>query len=162
MISRFSVTFSAVISYFGAGCCIKLDPTFLTKLRFRVAFNLLNILSFAATPEWGSAHKTTSGDYSQEQLKVGMIFSSFAEVSLWLFEGHKSKLPQASPVQGEDLKSRPHNMAVEDKRNQQRVKEKGGEMAEVVEEQIGQVLTLVCCDVYACQERANYRKLPLY
>ena len=91
-----------------------------------------------------------------------MIFSSFAEVSLWLFEGHKSKLPQTSPVQGEDLKSRPHNMAVEDKRNQQRVKEKGGEMAEVVEDQIGQVLTFVCCDVYACQERANYRKLPLY
>ena len=53
-------------------------------------------------------------------------------------------------------------MAVGDKCNQQRVKEKGGEMAEVVEEQIGQVLTLVCCDVYACQEHKNYKKLPLY
>ena len=72
-----------------------------------------------------------------------MIFSSFAEVSLWLFEGHKSKLPQTSPVQGEDLKSRPHNLAVGDKCNQQGVIEKGGEMVEVLEEHIGQVLTFV-------------------
>ena len=53
------------------------------------------------------------------------------------------KILQASPVQGEDLKSPPYNLAVGDECNQQGVKEKGGETVGVVEEQIGQVLTLV-------------------
>merc|ERR1719222_862272 len=53
-------------------------------------------------------------------------------------ETHSQEPLQVSSVQGEDLKSPPHNLAVGDECNQQEVKEKGGETVEVVEEQIGQ------------------------
>ena len=42
------------------------------------------------------------------------------------------------------MKNTPHNLSVGDECNQHWVKEKGGETIEVVEEQIGQVQTLVC------------------
>merc|ERR1719222_228407 len=53
-------------------------------------------------------------------------------------ETHSQEPLQVSSVQGEDLKSPPHNLAVGDECNQQGVKEKGGETVEVVEDQIGQ------------------------
>ena len=85
---------------------------------------------------------------TNSQLQVGMIFSKIAQVSLrhtfWCTNQNFLKYPQASPVQGLDLKNPPHNLAVGDECNQQGEKEKGGELIEVVEKQFGQVQTLAC------------------
>jgi len=136
------VTFDTLVLHTGSGDIVPLSTYFnrhLTKL------DELNDLFYGhATQEDGIVLSQGLG-LNQQELEMRSILVRVqqellkAAVHTKQQQGTNSQEPlQASPVQGEDLKSPPHNLAVGDECNQQGVKEKGGETVEVVEEQIGQ------------------------
>jgi len=131
------VTFDTLVLHTGSGDIVPLSTYFnrhLTKL------DELNDLFYGhATQEDGIVLSQGLG-LNQQELEMRSILVRVQQELLKaaVHTRQQQEQPQASPVQGEDLKSRPHNLAVGDKCNQQGVIEKGGEMVEVLEEHIGQ------------------------
>jgi len=133
------VTFDTLVLHTGSGDIVPLSTYFnrhLTKL------DELNDLFYGhATQEDGIVLSQGLG-LNQQELEMRSILVRVQQELLKAAvhtrqqqETNSQEPLQASSVQGEDLKSPPHNLAVGDECNQQGVKENGGETVEVVEEQ---------------------------